>query len=404
MSVVEALTSGSLREPHVKADPIYLDGFATMPLAPEARAAMLDAFDRPGNAASPHAEGERAARLVEDARLEVATLIGASPSEVVFTSGATEANNLAILGVAAAFKDGPRQRIVLSAVEHKSVLEPAAQLRADGFEIVHAGVDRAGRLDLALLETLVDESTLLVSVMAANNETGVLQPISDAAAIAHRAGALIHSDAAQAVGKIPLDVVELEIDYLSVSGHKLYGPMGVGALYLSATAPQPHPVQFGGGQERGLRPGTLPVPLIAGLGAAARVARRALDNDVGRGEEIAKLLAAGLAERQLRVDPITAGHAVVPGSLVLSIDGTDAETLCLMLAGSVALSTGSACTSGQLRISHVLEAMGYSEAQASSVVRLFCHRYIGADEIEAAADAIASAIRRSRLATGEVRQ
>jgi cysteine desulfurase len=404
MSVVEALTSGSLWEALVKADPIYLDGFATMPLAREARAALLDALDRPGNAASPHAEGERAARLVEDARLEVAALIGAAPSEIVFTSGATEANNLAILGLAAASKDGSRRRIVLSAVEHKSVLEPAAQLRASGFEIVLAGVDRAGRLDLALLKTLVDEKTLLVSVMAANNETGVLQPISEAVAIAHRVGALIHCDAAQAVGKIPLDVVELDIDYLSLSGHKLYGPMGVGALYLSATAPRPRPVQFGGGQERGLRPGTLPVPLIAGLGAAARVARRALDDDARRGKEMAVRLAAELAARQLRFSPITGGHAVVPGSLVVSIDGADAETLCMMLAGSVALSTGSACTSGQLRMSHVLEAMGYSEAEASSVVRLFCHRYIGVDEIEIAADEIASVVRESRLATGGLRQ
>jgi cysteine desulfurase len=191
---------------------------------------------------------------------------------------------------------------------------------------------------------------------------------------------------------------------LSLSGHKLYGPMGVGALYLSATTPRPHPIQFGGGQEQGLRPGTLPVPLIAGLGAAARAARRALDHDVRRGEEMARLLAAGLAERQLRVEPITAGHAVVPGSLVLSIDGVDAATLCMMLAGTVALSTGSACTSGQLRMSHVLEAMGYSETNASSVVRLFCHRYLGGEDIEAAADMIATAVRRSRLATGEVRQ
>lgn len=385
--------------------PIYLDGFATLPVAPEARAAMLAAWETPGNAASPHRAGEQAARLVEAARAEVAALIGAAPGEIVFTSGATEANNIAIIGTARALSPSAseRRRIVVSAVEHKAVLEPAAALAASGLEIAVAPVDSAGRLDLSGLEALLDQDVLLVSVMAANNETGVVQPVVEAASFAHRVGALIHCDAAQAAGKIPIDVAELDVDYLSLSGHKLYGPMGIGALYLSAAAPVPVALQSGGGQERGLRPGTQPVPLIAGFGAAAAVARKRLAGDAARGAAQAERLAAGLAERQLRLRCITGDHQVLPGSLALSLDGVVAEDLCLSLSGSVQLSTGSACTSGQLRTSHVLEAMGFSEIEARSVVRLFCHRYLDAADIDYA---VAQIVRTAQaaLATGDVRQ
>jgi cysteine desulfurase len=369
--------------------PIYLDGFATLPLADEARAAMLAVWEQPGNAGSPNASGERAARIIADARSDVAALIGATASEIIFTSGATEANNLALLGIAAATRSlSTRRRIVVSAVEHKAVLEPAAALAAEGFEVTIAPVDAHGRLDLEVLATLLDDNVLLVSVMLANNETGVIQPVAEIATLAHGVGAYVHSDAAQAAGKIAVDVAALDVDYLSLSAHKCYGPMGVGALYVAAGIP-----------------GTEPVPLIAGFGAAARAAidHLAQPGLPGPAARIDRLL-DGLASRQLRFTRITGDHAVVPGSAAIAIDGIDGDSLCAHLAREVALSTGSACTSGQIRISHVLEAMGLSEELARSVVRIFCDRTLTDAEIDRATDAIIASTQRSRLATGEVRQ
>ncbi|QKS02335.1 cysteine desulfurase (plasmid) [Sphingomonas sp. CL5.1] len=386
--------------------PIYLDGFATLPLADEARAAMLAVWEQPGNAGSPNASGERAARIIADARADVASLIGATASEIIFTSGATEANNLALLGVATATRSqSARRRIVVSAIEHKAVLEPAAALAAEGFEVRIAPVDRHGRLDLEAMSGLLDETVLLVSVMLVNNETGVIQPVEEVAALAHRVGAYVHTDAAQAAGKIAIDVAALDVDYLSLSAHKCYGPMGVGALYVAAGMPAPVPLMRGGGQQSGIRPGTEPVPLIAGFGAAARVAIA----DLARGEiagptaRIGRLL-EGLASRQLRFARITGDHAVVPGSAAIAIDGIDGDSLCAQLARDVSLSTGSACTSGQIRISHVLEAMGFSEETARSVVRIFCDRTVTDADIDRATEAIVASIHRSQLATGEVRQ
>ncbi len=386
--------------------PVYLDGFATLPLADEARAAMLAVWEQPGNAGSPNASGERAARIIADARADVASLVGATASEIIFTSGATEANNLALLGVATATRSqSARRRILVSAIEHKAVLEPAAALAAEGFEVTIAPVDGFGRLDLEAMTGLLDETVLLVSVMLVNNETGVIQPVEEVAALAHRVGAYVHTDAAQAAGKIVIDVAALDVDYLSLSAHKCYGPMGVGALYVAAGMPAPAPLIRGGGQQSGIRPGTEPVPLIAGFGAAARAAIA----DLARGEiagptaRIGRLL-EGLASRQLRFARITGDHAVVPGSAAIAIEGIDGDSLCAQLAREVSLSTGSACTSGQIRISHVLEAMGFSEETARSVVRIFCDRTVTDADIDRATEAIMASIHRSRLATGEVRQ
>lgn len=386
--------------------PVYLDGFATMPLAIEARSAMLAAWERPGNAGSPNASGERAARIIADARAEVASLIGAAPTEMIFTSGATEADNLAIIGVAsAAASTTSRRKIIVSAVEHKAILEPAAYLGTQGFEIVIAPVDKTGRLNLEAFEALIDENVLLASVMLVNNETGVIQPVVEAAAIAHRFGAFVHSDAAQAAGKIQINVSELDVDYLSLSGHKCYGPMGVGALYVAAGMPAPFPLMRGGGQQSGVRPGTEPVPLIAGFGAACTVAAKALarSNSAEVNSKIDRLLNA-LCRQDVRYSRITGDHLVVPGSAAISIDGVDADSLCAHVAPEVSLSTGSACNSGQLKMSHVLEAMGFSERSARSVVRIMCDRTSTEADIDRAAEAIARSTRRSRLATGEVRQ
>lgn len=386
--------------------PIYLDGFASLPLAPEARAAMLAVWDIPGNAGSPNQSGERAAAIIAEGRAAVAELIGAAPSEIIFTSGATEANNLAIVGVADAVAGHQphRRRIVLSAIEHKAVIEPAEQLKKRGFLVQFAPVDRNGTLDLEAFRQLLGNDVLLASVMLVNNETGIVQPVGDAAALAHSYGALFHCDAAQGVGKIAVDVLDLDVDYLSLSGHKCYGPMGIGALYVSAGATKPEPLMFGGGQQSGARPGTEPVALIAGFGAAASVARCRLIEDQNHGSALISKLLDGLRDRQVRLSTVN-GHApTVPGGIAVAFPGVDGDALCSMIARHVSLSTGSACTAGQIRTSHVLEAIGFSPNVARSVVRIFCNRYTDAVEIDKAIDVISDAIERSRLATGEVRQ
>lgn len=386
--------------------PMYLDGFATLPLAAQARDAMLAVWEQPGNAGSPNASGERAARIIADGRAAVAELIGAAPAEIVFTSGATEANNLALLGVAqtAATLQPGRRRIIVSAIEHKAVLEPTRLLEQQGFMISIAPVDHCGRLDLAALDTLLGDDVLLASLMLVNNETGVIQPVAEAAASVHASGGLVHSDAAQAAGKIAVDVLDLDVDYLSLSAHKCYGPMGIGALYVAAHAPKPAAIIHGGGQQDGMRPGTEPVALIAGFGAAAKVAHERLAQDQAHGARLIETLIDGLADRQVRVRRITGDAAVVAGSAALQFVGVDADRLCTMAARHVSLSTGSACTSGQIKQSHVLEAIGYSEDDARQVVRIFCHRYQSHDDISSAVEHIVAAADRSRLAAGEVRQ
>ena len=367
---------------------------------------MFHAWSAPANAGSPHILGERAAAAVAEARVAVADLIGAAPSEITFTSGATESNNLALFGVArqAIKRSDARRRIVVSAVEHKAVLEPAITLGALGFEVAVAPVDATGVIDCEALATLVDENTLIVSVMAANNETGVLQPISDVAAICRARGALFHCDGAQAVGKIPLDVLALDIDYLSISSHKMYGPIGIGALYVSATAPAPAPLQVGGGQQNGLRAGTEPMPLIAGLGAASRLAKARLSDDAGHGRDLAQRLCAKLDAHQAGCRSVTNGALVLPGTLSLAAPGIEADDLAALLRPNVCLSTGSACTSGQTLPSHVLLAMGMSHEHAASVFRVYLNRYTTVHEADAAASFIADACFRIRQRTGRGRQ
>lgn len=390
----------------MKIAPIFLDGFATLPLAPEARDAMLAAWALPGNAGSQNGSGERAARIIDDARADVAALIGAASAEIIFTSGATEANNLVVLGIAqsALAQSTSRRRIVVSSVEHKAIIEPASVLAGRGFDVVAAPVDRYGRVDLPQLESLVDESTLLVSVMMVNNETGVVQPVSEAASIAHAAGALFHTDAAQAGGKIAIDVLELNVDYLSLSAHKCYGPMGVGALYCAAGAPTPAPLIYGGGQQNAVRPGTEPVALIAGFGAAAKAAMAALSEDAIRGALLIGVLLDRLAQQQIQFERVTGDRPVVPASAAIRLHDMGGDDLCAMVARNVSLSTGSACNAGQIKSSHVLEKMGFSDKVARSVIRIYCHRYLTKHEIEAAAAHIIDVIARFRVVTGEVRQ
>jgi cysteine desulfurase len=385
--------SGTQAEWLVDDRSIYLDGLSTMPLAPEARDAMLDAWETPGNPGSPHVAGERAAVMVEDGRAAVAALIGASPAEIIITSGATEADNLAITGTAlAALAAGSsRRHIVVSAIEHKAVTGPSLRLREIGFDVDLAPVTRDGTINLTALAMLIRDDTLLVSLMTANNETGVIQPVAAVAAMAHARGALIHSDAAQTVGKVPVDVGELDVDYLSISSHKMRGPGGVGALYLSSAAPRPAPLMVGGGQEQGLRAGTEPVALVAGFGAAARAAARRMVPRAERGRQLLGLFLDELARRQVYAR-VNGGADRLPGAASLTVTGIDAQSLAQRLAKKVFISTGSACSSGAIGTSHVLSAMGFSDTEARATFRLILGDYLSEVDAVAAAGMIAEAI------------
>ena len=344
------------------------------------------------NAHSPHHRGIAAAAAVEEARSDVATLLGIASQEIVFTSGATESNNITLLGVAAAAEcaGDSRREIIISAIEHKSVLSAARSLEARGFNIQICPAGRDGRIDVSAFEQMLSERTLLVSIMAANNEVGTIQPIVALLPQIRGVGAMIHVDAAQIAGKLPIDLVDY--DYASISSHKLYGPMGIGGLFVSAAAQyRPRPLFFGGGQEAGLRPGTLPTPLIVGFGAAAKLAMERLELDEAHSRALADRLVAGLEARQVRFRKNVEGAHQLPGSLSLGFDGIDAASFINAISDDVCLSEGSACSNGQIQPSHVLTAMGLSEPEIRETVRIYCGRYNNALEIDYAVEAIAAA-------------
>ncbi|WP_445681414.1 cysteine desulfurase family protein [Radicibacter daui] len=336
----------------------YLDHNATSPLRPEAREAMLAAMDIVGNPSSVHGAGRAARQKVETARAAVADLVGAAPDEVIFTGGATEANNIALRGLGV-------ERVLVSAIEHDSVLAAVP-------EATRIPVDGAGVVDLAALAALLaaGPANTLVSVMLANNETGVIQPMGEIAKLCVRHGALLHCDAVQAAGKLPLRKAVLGADLLSLSAHKFGGPQGVGALVVPAALPVT-PLAFGGGQERRRRPGTENVPAIVGFGAAARLAAEGL-------EDYALRLAALRDEAEVRLRELApdavvfaAGAARAPGTLSIAMPGVDSQTqlMALDLAG-VCVSAGSACSSGKVTASHVLMAMGMPVEVAGSAIRI----------------------------------
>lgn len=358
--------------------------------------------DAPWNAHSTHAGGALAERAVGNARAKVAELIGATPAEVIFTSGATEANNLAILGLAAASRRlrPDRKRILTSAIEHKCVLEPARHLAESGFIHEFVPVDARGIVDLVRLEAMLGPDVLLVAVMAANNEIGTIQPVTDVAQLTHASGAHCHVDAAQAVGRIPFDVLDVECDTASLSAHKMYGPNGVGALYISAASPlKPDPLLFGGGQEQRLRPGTLPVPLIVGFGRAAELALESL----ALAPQLAQLATLFLAELdRLGVDVEINGHREqrLPGSLNFRIAGVDAEAVIGRLGDRLHLSTGSACQSGELHGSYVLRAIGLRERDVSASFRSCFGRGHRSEHAREAAELLANALQPCDIAAG----
>ncbi len=358
---------------------------------------MLPWFtERFGNPhSSEHALGREASSVIEVARAEIAALIGAETREVVLVSGATEANNLAIKGAArfAAQQGDPRRRVITVATEHPCVLEAVRDLGQEDFEPVVLPVEPDGRLDPARLREALAVPTLLVSVMAANNETGVLQDVGALAGIAHEAGALFHTDAAQAAGKIPLDVRALGLDLLSLSGHKLYGPKGVGALWVRRR-PRVRlaPLFSGGGQERGLRSGTLPTPLVVGLGEACRLARAEMAEEAGRIGALRDRLLAGLRRSVpgLRSNG-TMAHRLA-GNLNLVFPGADAQAL-MAAVPDLCVSTGSACSSAEVETSHVLRAMGVPEADARCSLRLGLGRFTSAADVDFAVASLSAAYR-----------
>ncbi len=372
--------------------PVYLDNQATTPCDPRVVAAMLPFFsERFGNAHSAeHTMGQDAEGAVEAARRQLALLIGAEAREIVFTSGATESNNIAIKGAArfAAAQGSPRRRVITVATEHKCVLDSVLELRAEGFDPILLPVGADGLLDPAVLEAALAVPTVLVSVMAANNETGVLQDLPALAATARAAGALFHTDAAQALGKVAFDVSS--IDLASFSAHKLYGPKGVGALYVRRRPrARLQPLFSGGGQERGLRSGTLPTPLIVGFGEACRIAGEEMAEEAGRVATLRGRLLAGLEQRLpgLRVN----GSMVrrLPGNLNVTLPHREALTV-MRAAPELCVSTGSACSSAEIAPSYVLAAMGLNSATAARSLRVGIGRFTSAADIDFAVEALSA--------------
>jgi cysteine desulfurase len=380
-----------------KGRPVYLDYQATTPTDPRVTEAMAPFFgDKFGNPHSRnHFYGWEAEEAVEKARGQIADLIGAEEREIVFTSGATESNNLAIKGVARFHKEN-KNHVVTVATEHKCVLESCAPVEREGFEVTYLPVGPDGLIDLDQLRDAITDNTVLVSVMAANNEIGVIQPVAEIGAICREKGAFFHTDAAQAVGKIALDVEAMSVDLMSISGHKVYGPMGVGVLYVRRRPRvRLEAMISGGGQERGMRSGTLPAPLCVGLGEAAEIAGKEME------DEAARLLAFRdrfLDAVKSAVSDTTVNGSMesrLPGNLNLSFAGVQAEDLMSGLK-DLAISTGSACTSASVEPSYVLKALGLSDEMAYASVRIGFGRFTTEDEADFAAALVSAEVERLR--------
>jgi cysteine desulfurase len=378
--------------------PIYLDNHATTPVDERVLTAMLPYFSEHfGNPSSiNHIYGWETEAAVKKSREILATAINATPEEIVFTSGATEANNLAIKGVAEAyFQKG--QHIITVATEHSAVLDPCKYLQTLGFEITILPVQTDGLIDLTKLETAFRPDTILVSVMAANNEIGVLQPLAEIGEMCRGRGVIFHSDAAQAIGKIPLDVQAMQIDLMSLTAHKVYGPKGIGALYVRRRNPrvQLAPQQHGGGHERGMRSGTLYTPQIVGFGKAVEIAVQAQATE----NQHLTQLRQRLWEQLSQLEGINLnGHPTrrLAGNLNISVEGVDGAALLLGLQPVMAVSSGSACSSATTAPSHVLTALGHSEQLAYASVRFGIGRFNTAEEIERVAEHMISTVQSLR--------
>lgn len=378
--------------------PVYLDYSATTPVDPRVVEAMVGCLSMDGVFGNPasrsHAFGWQAEHAVEEARGHLAHLIGADPREIVFTSGATESDNLALKGVAHYYRERGRH-IVTSSIEHKAVLDSCKHLETEGFEVTYLAPGRNGQTDPGVLADAIREDTILVSIMHANNETGVLNDLAALGAVCRQRGVLFHTDAAQSVGKVPVDLRELPVDLMSISGHKMYGPKGIGALFVRRQPRvQLEPQMHGGGHERGMRSGTLPTHQVVGLGEAARIAEEAMEADTARLVAMrdrfwARVQQAGDVQLHGKDAPR------LPGTLNIAFGGVDGETL-LMALKDIAISSGSACTSATVEPSHVLRGMGVEDALAHSSLRITLGRFTTDEEADFAADRVVETLQRLR--------
>jgi cysteine desulfurase len=380
---------------------IYLDHHATTPVDPQVLSAMLPFFTQQfGNPSSrQHVFGQEAARAVAEGRAHLAALVGAQPEEIAFTSGATESDNLAIRGAARSL--APRGRhVVTTAIEHPAVLEPCRTLEREGFEVTRVEVGPAGVVDPARVAAALRADTVLVSVMAANNEIGTIQPVEEIGALCRSRSVVFHCDAVQALGRIPVDVAAWNVDLMSLSAHKMYGPKGVGALYVRRDRKprlRLQPQAEGGGQEKGARSGTLNVPGIVGFGEAARLGAQAIaSGEPQRLRALRDRLFEGLRKRIDGVELNGAAEPRLPGNLHVSIDRAEAETLILSLGGSIALSSGAACAESEGKGSHVLRAIGLPDERVYTALRFGLGRYNDAGEVDTVVEALAEAVKTAR--------
>jgi cysteine desulfurase len=378
--------------------PIYLDNHATTPVDPRVLEAMLPYFtEKFGNAASKsHAYGWEAEAAVDGAREQIAKLIGAAAKEIVITSGATESDNLAIKGVAESYRD-KGNHIVTCMTEHKAVLDSCKVLQKHGFDVTYLPVRSDGLIDLGRLQQALTDKTILISIMAANNEIGTINPIKEIGRLAKEKNILFHTDATQGVGKMPINVEAMGIDLLSLTAHKMYGPKGVGALYVRSTKPRVKltPSIDGGGHERGMRSGTLNVPGIVGLGKACEISQKEMSAEGERLIALRERLKDGIFAELDEV--YINGHALerLPGNLNLSFADIEGESL-LMGLKEIAVSTGSACTSASLEPSYVLKALGLADEMAYSAIRFGLGRFTTAAEIDFTIDRVVEEVRRLR--------
>ena len=378
--------------------PIYMDNHATTPVDPRVVEAMLPYFTvQFGNAASRnHSFGWEAEKAVENARAQIANLIGATAKEIIFTSGATESDNLAIKGVAEMYRE-KGDHIITMAIEHKAVLDTCKRLQKHGYQVTYLPVNSEGLIDLDDLRRALTPKTILISIMYANNEIGVLQPIAEIGKIAKEHGVLFHTDATQAVGKIPFDVQQFNVDLASLSAHKMYGPKGVGALYVRRRNPrvQLAPIIDGGGHERGMRSGTLNVPGIVGFGKACEIAAAEMASEAERLRQLRDKLMHGL---QSQLDEMYVNGSLehrLPHNLNMSFAYVEGESL-LMGISDVAVSSGSACTSATLEPSYVLKALGVSEDLAHTSIRFGLGRFNTEEEVDYVIARVTEAVKRLR--------
>ena len=377
--------------------PIYLDYQATTPLDPRVLEAMMPYFTyKFGNPHSrSHSYGWEAEEGVEKARAQVAKLIGADEKEVIFTSGATESNNLAIRGVAEFYKDR-KNHIVTTVTEHKCVLDTCRHLEQNGFEITYLPVQKNGLVNLEVLRNAITAKTVVVSIMAVNNEIGVIQPLAEIGKICREKKVFFHTDAAQAAGKIPLDVEAMNIDLMSISGHKIYGPKGIGALYVRRK-PRVRlvPLIVGGGQERGFRSGTLPTPLCVGLGEAAEICMKEMAGEAKRLKKLQERMLNGLNSKL--TDIVLNGDLEhrIPGNLNISFAYVEGESLMMGIKG-LSVSSGSACTSASLEPSYVLRALGVEEELAHTSLRIGLGRFTTEQEVDTAVDELVRHVNKLR--------